>query len=227
MTAFQRARNDEQREQRRAAILVTAASMLDEMGVAALSLNELSRRVGLAKSNVMRYFESREAVLLELLHAEATDFLEQVVGPVSGRVDSSLPPRQRIDAIAAELTHEYVRHPILCELLSAQAAVLERNVSTPVAIRYKRESLASIDSFAEAMRSLLPELGTAGAARAVWLITVLVGALWSHGHPTPAVEAAFEQDPSLERARAPFAQMLEQSIVTVLVGQLEQGRGEV
>ena len=41
--------------------------MLEEMPVAEVSLNELSRRVGLAKSNVLRYFESREAVLLELL----------------------------------------------------------------------------------------------------------------------------------------------------------------
>jgi hypothetical protein len=43
-----------------------AAAMLREMPVAELSLNELSRRVGLAKSNVLRYFETREAVLLEL-----------------------------------------------------------------------------------------------------------------------------------------------------------------
>src|SRR5216117_1101716 len=64
--AFQRARSDEQREQRRQAILSTAAAMLGEMPVADLSLNELSRRVGLAKSNVLRYFETREAVLLEL-----------------------------------------------------------------------------------------------------------------------------------------------------------------
>lgn len=58
---FQRARSEEQREGRRRAILDTAAAMLTEMPVADLSLNELSRRVGLAKSNVLRYFESREA----------------------------------------------------------------------------------------------------------------------------------------------------------------------
>src|SRR4051812_49916249 len=49
--------------------------MLAEMPVAALSLNELSRRVGLAKSNVLRYFESREAVLLELLDAAWREWL--------------------------------------------------------------------------------------------------------------------------------------------------------
>jgi AcrR family transcriptional regulator len=48
-------------------MLGTAAAMLTEMPVAQITLNELSRRVGLAKSNVLRYFESREAVLLELL----------------------------------------------------------------------------------------------------------------------------------------------------------------
>ena len=49
---FQRARSEEQRAVRRQAILDTAEAMLAEMPVAALSLNELSRRVGLAKSNV-------------------------------------------------------------------------------------------------------------------------------------------------------------------------------
>ena len=33
--------------------------MLAEMPVSELTLNELSRRAGLAKSNVLRYFESR------------------------------------------------------------------------------------------------------------------------------------------------------------------------
>ena len=64
---FQRARSEEQREARRRAILDAAAAMLTEMPLAQVTLNELSRRAGLAKSNVLRYFESREAVLLELL----------------------------------------------------------------------------------------------------------------------------------------------------------------
>jgi AcrR family transcriptional regulator len=41
--------------------------MLNEMPVSKVTMNGLSRLVGLAKSNVMRYFESREAVLLDLL----------------------------------------------------------------------------------------------------------------------------------------------------------------
>src|SRR3569833_320077 len=72
---FQRARSAEQREERRRTILDTALAMLDEMPVADVTLNELSRRVGLAKSNVLRYFESREAVLLELLARALREWL--------------------------------------------------------------------------------------------------------------------------------------------------------
>ena len=65
--SFQRARSEDQRAQRRASILAAASGMLTESSVADVSLNELSRRVGLAKSNVLRYFHSREAILLELV----------------------------------------------------------------------------------------------------------------------------------------------------------------
>src|SRR2546429_10012855 len=91
--AFRRARSDEQREIRRQAILRVAAGMVAEMPVAELSLNELSRRVGLAKSNVLRYFESREAVLLELLDNAWRDWLAPPPqGPPPPRPAAGPPP---------------------------------------------------------------------------------------------------------------------------------------
>lgn len=89
MTAFQCARSPEQREIRRRTILETSAEMLSEHSVSEVSLNELSRRVGLAKSNVLRYFESREAVLLELLNSVARDFVIQTTTQLSDAVEPS------------------------------------------------------------------------------------------------------------------------------------------
>ena len=83
--AFQRARSEEQREIRRQAILDTAAAMLDVMPVSEVSLNELSRRAGLAKSNVLRYFESREAILLELLDRATKRWLSELPGAAGRR----------------------------------------------------------------------------------------------------------------------------------------------
>ena len=72
-------------------ILGVAATMLAEMPVAQVTLNELSRRAGLAKSNVLRYFESREAVLLELLDSDWQDWLAQLEEDLETAVDPAAP----------------------------------------------------------------------------------------------------------------------------------------
>ena len=97
MVMFQRARSEEQREARRQAILGAAAAMLAEMPVAEVTLNELSRRAGLAKSNVLRYFESREAVLLELLDSAWQDWLAQLDAELADAVVAAAPgPRHAL-----------------------------------------------------------------------------------------------------------------------------------
>src|SRR5690348_1559040 len=149
---FQRARSDEQREIRRRAILDTAAAMLQQMPVAQLSLNELARRVGLAKSNVLRYFESREAVLLELLDAEQVDWLSALAGrPVPTGTAAA-----RIEAFAGQVATSLDGRPVLCDLIGAQASVLEHNISFEVAVRHKRASLAHTRTFGGLAARALP-----------------------------------------------------------------------
>src|ERR1700749_161240 len=103
MTVFQRARSAEQRQVRRRAILDTAAAMLEEMPVADVTLNELSRRVGLAKSNVLRYFESREAVLLQLLADSLHEWLEQLAADLPTVVRRRTGFKRRAEQLAQAL----------------------------------------------------------------------------------------------------------------------------
>src|SRR2546429_7574704 len=98
---FQRARSEEQREARRQAILGAAAAMLAEMPVAEVTLNELSRRAGLAKSNVLRYFESREAVLLELLGSAWQDWLPPLDAELADAVAAGGPVAPPAGQLAA------------------------------------------------------------------------------------------------------------------------------
>src|SRR6202789_1869721 len=106
---------------RRQAILKSAAAMLNEMTVAQVSLNELSRRVGLAKSNVLRYFESREAVLLELLDAAFQGWLTQLAPELESAIDPNAASSDRGDQLAAALAASLESEPVLCDLFSAQA----------------------------------------------------------------------------------------------------------
>lgn len=197
---FQRARSEEQRESRRRAILDTARSMLDEMPVAEVGLNELSRRVGLAKSNVLRYFESREAVLLELLADALEVWIAELSQELAAGVDPRLPAGERGDQTAAILSRSLARHTVLCDLANAQAGVLEHNVSVDVVVRHKRSALAGLGTVVELLHHHLPELGD--HARTVCMTTVvLAGAMSTYSRPSASSLAAYAADPSLTRLR--------------------------
>ncbi|WP_329352947.1 TetR family transcriptional regulator [Streptomyces sp. NBC_01261] len=130
MTTFQRARSDEQRLVRRQNILRTAAEMLAEMPLSALCLNELSRRVGLAKSNVLRYFASREAVLLDLLEESAREFLDDADEPLRARVDPSEPLDARIVAVASGAASAFAARPATTK----DSSIAAIPASTPSAV---------------------------------------------------------------------------------------------
>src|SRR5688572_27042209 len=73
---FQRARKPEEIEARRVTLLAAAAALFDEEGPQGAGLNAIAARAGFTKSNVYRYFESREDVLLSLFHMELTAFVD-------------------------------------------------------------------------------------------------------------------------------------------------------
>jgi AcrR family transcriptional regulator len=60
---FQRARRPAQIEERKEAILLRRAP-LPKNGLENVSFTDIAREVGLAKSNIYRYFESREHICL-------------------------------------------------------------------------------------------------------------------------------------------------------------------
>lgn len=218
VVGFQRARSEEQREVRRRAILDTAAAMLVEMPVAALTLNELSRRVGLAKSNVLRYFESREAVLLELLD-DATGEWIAAIAPGLAAIPPG-PVADRCTALAGLLARTLAQRPVLCDLIGAQAAVLERNVSPAVAARFKRAALATITEAGALVRGVLPELDEERATRFAGMASLGAGAIWAHTQPSPAMLAAYEAEPALAVLRLDFEPALAELLRVLLLGWL-------
>jgi len=219
VTTFLRARSEEQRAVRRQVILKTAAEMLTEMRVAQVSLNELSRRVGLAKSNVLRYFESREAVLLELLNSAFKEWLTQLDQDLAV-VDPTAPPAERGDQLAAALALSLASRPVLCDLISAQASVLEHNLSPKVAAEYKRAAIANAVSLTGLVVEHLGELGDHDAVRFAAALVMVTGAVWTHAHPSAAMLAAYEADPDLASMRLDFTDTLRQVLEVLIAGLL-------
>jgi AcrR family transcriptional regulator len=220
MVMFQRARSEEQREARRRAILDAAAAMLAEMPLAQVTLNELSRRAGLAKSNVLRYFESREAVLLELLDLAWQDWLVQLEKDLADAVDIAAPLTERADQLAVAVAASLASRPMLCDLISAQAAVLERNVSPEVAAQYKRASIAGITALGGLMLGCVTELGEHDAVRLAGAVIMMTGALWPHTQPSAAMLAAYAADPALGAMRLDFTATVRELVAVMIAGLL-------
>ena len=216
---FQRARSEEQREVRRKAIMDTAAAMLDEMPVAEVSLNELSRRVGLAKSNVLRYFESREAVLLDLLDYFLGNWLAELRDELAAGIDPRLPAAERADQLAEVLSRSLAARTVLCDLFGAQGGVLEHNVSTEVVIRHKRAALDSLGTLVQLVHHHLPELGD--NAKNVCLLTmIMAGALSGYCPPPASVLAVYEAEPALAELSVDLRESLKLAITTAIMGAL-------
>jgi AcrR family transcriptional regulator len=209
---FQRARRPEQVQERRAAILAAARDLLSRRRAADVSLRELADEVGLAMSNVLRYFDSREAIFAQILDAEWRDWLDELTAvlPAATRglpPDGLARPRQAADAIARTL----LARPLLCELLSAIATILERNIPLDFTREFKRQSWANRERLGELVRSEFPALGRDDAWDFAGAVTFTLAGLWPYTRPTDAVAAVLAEagmPPAMESVSATLRNML-------------------
>jgi AcrR family transcriptional regulator len=211
-TGFSRARSDEQRAERREAILSTAASMLAHVRVNDLALNELARQVGLAKSNVLRYFESREAVLLELYDRQYEAWLDALESTLQAE------PRVDVEVVARVIAEQAAMRPVFCELTASSAGVLEHNVSTEVAAAYKRAAVACARRLADIVGLYLGEFSEARGIIFVSGVTVAIGGIWLISQPSRSMAAAYRADPQLRMLAMDFTFMVTEVVATLLTG---------
>ncbi|MEO6013593.1 MAG: TetR family transcriptional regulator [Devosia sp.] len=176
--AFQRARKPEEQQLRRDAIIAAAAELFDEGGETAAGLNAIAARAGFTKSNVYRYFESREEVLLNLLFSELEGFVtefEQAVATCS---------EDDIAALAAVSANGFLSRPRFSKLLPLISSVLEQNISAEKIIALKRGMLVLNVRLATALQSKLPGTTLDDCAWAAFTAATLVAGMWPMAHPS-------------------------------------------
>ena len=199
-TPARRARSEEDKRERSAHLLATArAALADGLPLQALGLNELARRAGMAKANVYRYYESREAVLLALLWSEwalVDDALRVDLRALNGQAS----PR----ALAALLADQLAGAPLLCALIAALPSVLEQNLTEDTIRGLKRNILASFRSAGAAMHAACPEIPAERHAQLLNDACAVVAGLHPFAHPAPAAAAAMCA-PDLAPLRHDFA----------------------
>jgi AcrR family transcriptional regulator len=214
VSEFQRARRPAQKQQRREAILAAAAALLEEGGLDAVGLNPIARRAGIAKSNIYRYFESREDVLLQLLAEDEAIWvgkLELALAPLAGSCD----PR----GVARIVSQTLVAERRLCVLSTVLGNVLEQNVSKETVVSFKQQALALGIRIANSLQAALPSLSRDVVMHLQHAIHGAVAGLWPLSHPTPLVAEVLER-PEFEVFQHDFARDLERSVTWLVEGAL-------
>ena len=212
MPEFQRARTAEQVAVRRDTILATARRMLAERPVMEISLRELSTEVGLAKSNVLRYFDSREAIFLELLDEEWRGWLDEL--------EAASPPTGTGDVEAwwaGVITETLAGRRLLCDLLSVMASVLERNISLDYARDFKARAAANSARLAALTSAHVPVLDKADAAHFAGAVVVILAGLWPYANPS-AVTAEVTRELGARPGDETFEESLREGLTNQLVG---------
>ena len=176
--SFQRARQPAQIEQRKEAILRTALLLFQRNGLENVSLTDIARDVGLAKSNIYRYFESREHIYLIVLQRLAARF-EQRLYPTLEKLNG----KGSVTKVATIITEAYIDSPEYGELITVVNSVLEKRLTPQLVINFRSVFLERRKRMAAVLASALPPV-TAGRMLPFTLhIFLHVPGLWTFCYP--------------------------------------------
>lgn len=183
---FHRARQPEQKAERRQAILTAAAALFDAQGAQGAGLNAIAAKAGFTKSNVYRYFESREAVLLSLFMDEVDAMTTLLEARLAALPVADLP------ALADAITDAVLARPRFGPMISIIFSVLEQNLSVETIIDFKRWMVGQSGRMALALHRILPGAPLAACAEAWTLVSLAIAALWPVTHPSPNAAKVYE-----------------------------------
>jgi AcrR family transcriptional regulator len=211
---FQRARRPEQVAARRQRILTATRELLGAQRSHDVSLGDISGATGLAKSALLRYFDSREAVFLEVLDAEWRAWLDALTAdfPLArpGRWDTER-------EIAGLLARSLSARPLLCDLLSVMAGVLEHNISLEFARDFKQRAADSTERLADLVARALPRLPATACHQYAGAVVVIIAGLWPYARPNEVV-ATVSAEMGLVDTEAAFLANLEAGLRAQLIG---------
>src|ERR1700739_3419902 len=173
---FQRARSSEAKEQRETAILEAARSLAATRGVRQVTLTDIAEAVGMHKSALLRYFETREEIFLILTAEGWSEW--------TSALRNELVQREKPSAavVAGIFAKTLTARPLFCDLLAQAPLNLERNVSLDAVRAFTLITLNEVKAIGSEIKRRLG-LSTRHAIDTVATATRLAGPQWRVGHP--------------------------------------------
>ncbi|MFY4723080.1 TetR/AcrR family transcriptional regulator [Streptomyces sp. LaBMicrA B280] len=191
--AFQRARSAEAKQAREAAILDAARTLGRVRGVRDVTLTDIAAAVGMHKSALLRYFETREQIFLALTAEGWREWSAELRADLGRRSEAT--PAE----VAAVFAGTLAARPMFCDLLAQAPLNLERNVSIESVRSFKLVTLKEVELIGGELDRLLG-LDESQGVDMIAAATSLAGALWQMATPGPRLRELYTSDPRLGHA---------------------------
>lgn len=209
---FRRARSAEAKQQREEAILQAASRLGEARGIRQVTLTDIAGEVGMHKSAMLRYFETREQIFLRLTASGWREWSAALLVSL-GQLPEGAPPA----AVARAFADSLVARPMFCDLLAQAPLNLERNVSLQSARTFKLVTLEEVGAIAAELRRL-HALTEQQSVDVVAAATSLAGAFWQMATPGPDLQRLYRSDPRLAHAIVEVGPRLTRVLTGLLAG---------
>jgi AcrR family transcriptional regulator len=197
---FERARTPEAKRARQEAILAAAARLAAASSVREVTASAIADEVGMHKSAMLRYFETREDIFLDLSASAWGEWSTAVCAELEDfAARLTLERDQIVHEVAALLAHSLVARPLFCDLLAHTPLNLERNVSLEKVKVFKTRALAAVAEIGSGLCTVTP-LRLDQARSVVATATSMAGAMWQMAAPGTKLRDFYEAEPELTHA---------------------------
>jgi len=150
---WQRARTDEKKNERKETIYQAAFKLFKNNGYDKVSFNAIAVEAGFTKSNMYRYFSSKDEIFLNVF----ADLFEQWAGDFSQQL-RMLEQEAAAKSFADIWLNSMLLQPKLLDLMPILFTSLERNSSFEQLLEFKRLSIKLLYRLTEDIARIYPDI---------------------------------------------------------------------
>ena len=179
---WERARKIEQIDQRREQILSAALGLFTQEDYKSVSLNNIAREAGMAKSNIYRYFKTKEEIFLNIYQTYFSGWINDLIETLSDGMPMT------VEELSVKWVDSMIRHREMLELNTVLSSALEQNSSEDSLAEFKRFIIKSADNLAKVLWQWQPGFTEEKSTELLFYVQILSAGILKGCKPSPTME---------------------------------------
>ncbi|MCW8863246.1 MAG: TetR/AcrR family transcriptional regulator [Colwellia sp.] len=209
---WKRARTDEKKNERKEAIYEAAYTLFKANGYDKVSFNGIASEAGFTKSNMYRYFSSKEEIFLNVF----ASLFEQWFEDYCARLQK-LNEDERVDNFIKAWVHSFLAHPKLMDLMPILFSSLEKNSSYQQLQAFKRLSKSLLYRITLEIGRIYPQVQGEKAFRFLSLGYAVTVNCWTANSQSEALTKLYQEE-EFKDLKPDFEYDLSESIEIIIRG---------